>query len=179
MDNLRAFGDQVDRSNPQTTSWGKVKCSGECSSWYGSADHKAKIAPPCWGKFRPGDFLAIRALNWDDIIDQDDDDDNWADPGGASGGRSRSGDDNDNDDGESEEDTQGGEKRTGNGKGTTAGKGKRKTTVDGKGKGKGMGKGNSKVKGIVKYTPGGDDFSRADALQLQKELSEADLDTGS
>ena len=42
---------------------------------------------------------------------------------------------------------------------------------------KGKGKGNSKGKGIVKHTPGGDDISRAVALQLQKEMYEADSDT--
>jgi len=46
----------------------------------------------------------------------------------------------------------------------------------GKGKGKGKGKGNSKGKGIVIHSPGGDDISRAVALQLQKEMSEADWD---
>jgi hypothetical protein len=137
-DNPRAFGDQVDRSNPQTTSSGKVKRTGERFSWYGSDDLRAKIEPPSCRQYKPGDFLAVRPLNWDEIIDEDDDDENWADPGAPSGGRSRPGDDNDNDDGEGEEDTQGGEKGTGKGKGTK----------DGKGKGKGKGKGNGK--GIVK-----------------------------
>jgi len=50
-------------------------------------------------------------------------------------------------------------------------------TEDWKGKGKWKGKGNSKGKGIVIHTPGGDDISRAVALQLQKDMSEADLDT--
>jgi len=49
--------------------------------------------------------------------------------------------------------------------------------MNGKGKGKGKGKGNGKGRGIVKQTPGGDDISRAVASQLQKEMSEADLDT--
>jgi len=48
--------------------------------------------------------------------------------------------------------------------------GKGKETEEGKGKEKGNGKG----KGIVKYTPGGDDISRAVAVQLQKEMYEAD-----
>jgi hypothetical protein len=148
-DNPRAFGDQVDRSNPQTTSSGKVKRTGERFSWYGSDDLRAKIEPPSCRQYKPGDFLAVRPLNWDEIIDEDDDDDNWADPGAPSGGRSRPGDGNDNDDGESEEDTQGGEKGTGKGKGTKDGKGKGKATEDGKGKGKGNGKGNGKGKGIV------------------------------
>jgi len=76
-------------------------------------------------------------------------------------------DGNDNHDGEGKEDTQGGEKGTGKGKGTKDGKGKRK----------GKGKGNVKGKCIVKQTPGGDDISRAVALQLQKEMHEADSDT--
>jgi len=46
----------------------------------------------------------------------------------------------------------------------------------GKGKGKGKWKGNGKRKGIGKQTPGRGDISRAVALQLQKEMSEADLD---
>jgi len=148
-DNPRAFGDQVDRSNPQTTSSGKVKRTGERFSWYGSDDLRAKIEPrSCW-QYKPGDFLAVRPLNWDEIIDEDEDDDNWADPGAPSGRRSRPGDGNDNDDGESEEDTQGGETGTGKGKGTKDGKGKGKATEDGKGKGKGNGKGNGTGKGSV------------------------------
>jgi hypothetical protein len=166
-DNPHTFGDQVDRSNPQTTWSGKVKRTGECFSWYGSDDLWAKIEPPsCW-QYKPGDFLAVRPLNWDEIIDQDDDDENWADPGAPSGGRSCHGDGNDNDHGEGEEDTQGGKKGTGKGKGSNDGKG------IGKRKGKGNGKGNS----IVKRAPGGDAISHAVALQMQKERYEADSGT--
>jgi len=99
-DNPRAFGDQVDCSNPQTTSSGMVKWRGECFSWYGSDDLRAKIDPPSCRQYEPGDILAVRPPNWDEIIDEDDDDENWADPGAPSGGRSRPGDGNDNDDGE-------------------------------------------------------------------------------
>jgi hypothetical protein len=165
-DNPHAFGDQVFRSNPQTTSLEKVKCTCECLSWYGSDDPKAKIEPPSCRQYKPGDFLAVRPLNWDEIIDVDEDDENWADPGAPSGGRSIPGNGKDNDDGECDDDTQSGEKGTGKGKGTN----------DGKGKGKGKGKGNGKGKGIVKQTPGGDNISRAVALQLQKERNEADSD---
>ena len=42
---------------------------------------------------------------------------------------------------------------------------------------KGKGNGNGKGRGIVKQTPGGDDISRAVAVQLQKEMYEADSDT--
>jgi len=155
-DNPRAFGDQVDCSNPQTTSAGKVKRTGERFSWYGSDYPRAKIEPPSCRQYKPGDFLAVRPLNLDEIIDDDDDDENWADPGGPSSGRSHPGDGNDNDNGEGGEDTQGGEKGTG--------------------KGKGKGKGNRKGEGIVKQTPGEDDISRPVALQLQKEMYEADSD---
>jgi hypothetical protein len=42
-DNPRACGDKVDRSNPQTTSLGKVKRTGEHFSWYGSDDLRARL----------------------------------------------------------------------------------------------------------------------------------------
>jgi len=176
-DNTRAFGDRVDCPSPQTTSSGRVERTSDRFSWYGSDDLRAQIEPPSCQQYKPGEFLAVRPLNWDEIIDEDDDDDNRADPGAPSGGRSRPGHGNDNDDGEREEDTQGGEQGTGKGKGTKDGKGKGKATEDGKGKGKGNGKGNGKGKGIVKHTPGGDGISHAVALQLQKKMSEADLDT--
>jgi hypothetical protein len=167
-DNPQAFGDQINRSNPQTTSSGKVTRTGEQFSWSGSDDLRTKIEPSSCRQYKPGNFLAVIRLNWDEIIDEADDDENWADPGPPSGGRSPPGDGNDNDNGEGEEDPQGGEKGTGKGKGTKDGKGK----VKGKGKGMGKGKGT----GIAKQTPGGDDFSCSVALQLQKEWYEADSD---
>ena len=135
-------------------------------SWYGSYDLRAKIEPPSCRQHKPGDFLAVRQPNWDELFEQDDHDEPWADPRGPSGGRSRPGYGNDNDDSEGEEDTQGGEKGTGKGKCTKDGKvkGKGKATEEGKGKG------NGKGKAIVKQTLGGDDISRAVAVQLQKEL---------
>jgi len=139
-DNPRAFGDQVDRCNSQKTSSGKVKRSSESFSWYSSDDLGAKIEQPSCRQYKPGDIMAVRPLNWDEIIDEDDDEEIWADPGAPRGGGSRPGDDNHNDDGEDEEDTQGGETRTGKGKGTK----------DGKGKGKRKGKGNGIGKDIVK-----------------------------
>jgi len=102
-DNPHAFRDQVERSNPQTTSSGKVKRTGEHFSWYCSDDLRAKFEPPSCQQYKPGDFLAVGPLNWDEIIDEDGDDENWADPGGSSGGRSCPGDGNDNDDSEGEE----------------------------------------------------------------------------
>jgi hypothetical protein len=48
LDNPCAFGDQVDRSNPQTTSLGMVKPTGERFTCYGSDDLRAMIEPPRW-----------------------------------------------------------------------------------------------------------------------------------
>jgi hypothetical protein len=62
-DNPRAFEDEVDHSNPQTTSLGKVKRTGERFSWYGCDDLRAKIEPPICRQSKPGDFLAVRPLN--------------------------------------------------------------------------------------------------------------------
>jgi len=128
-------------------------------------------------QYKPGDFLAVTPQNWDGISDEDDDNDNWADPGAPSGWRSCSRDGNDSDNDESEENTPRGEKGTGNGKGRKDGKGNGKATEDGKEKGKGKWKGNSKGKCIIKHTPAGDDISRAVAWLFQKEMSESDWDT--
>jgi hypothetical protein len=103
-DNPSGFGDQVDRCNPQTTSLGQVKRTGEHFSLYHSDDRRAKIEPPtCW-RYKPGNFLAVRRLNWDEIIDEDDGEENRADPGAPSGGRSRPANGNDNDNREGDED---------------------------------------------------------------------------
>ena len=67
--------------------------------------------------------------------------------------------------------TQGSEKGTGNEKGT------KNATGKGKGKGSRKGKRNGKGTGIVEKSPEGDDISLAIALQLKKEMYEADLDT--
>jgi len=131
------------------------------------------IEPPSCREYKPGDFLAVTPLNCNEIIYEEDVDENRADSGGPSGGRSRPGDGNDNDNSEGDEDTQGGEKGTGKGKVTKYGKG----TGKGKAMEEGKGKGNGKGKGIVIQTPGGDNISRAVALQLQKEMYEADSDT--
>jgi hypothetical protein len=143
-DNPCAFGDHVDRSNPQTTTLGKVQCTGEHFSWYDSDNRRAKIDPPSCRQYKPGDFLAVRPLNSDKIICEDDDERNWADLGVLSGGRSRAGDGNDNDNGEREDNMQGGETGTGKANGTKDGKGQRQR----------KGKQNRKGKGIVKQTPG-------------------------
>ena len=61
-------------------------------------------------------------------------------------------------------------------KGTKDGMGRRKSIEDENEKGNGKGNGNGKRKDIVKLTPWGDDISHAVALQLQKEMYEADSD---
>jgi hypothetical protein len=112
-DILHAFVDQVDRSNPQTTSSGKVQSTGECFSWYGSDNLRAKIEPPSCRQDKPDDILAVRPRNLDEIIHKYNNDENWADRGAPSGGRGHLGDGNDNENGEGEEDTKGGGKGTG------------------------------------------------------------------
>jgi len=78
-DNPCAFRDHVDRSNQRKTSSGKVKCTSERFSWYGSDDRRANIEPPSCCQYKPGNFLAVGPLNWDEINDNGDDDQNWAD----------------------------------------------------------------------------------------------------
>jgi hypothetical protein len=55
---------------------GKVKLTGKPFSWYGSDDLRAMIEPPSFRQYKPGDFMAIGPLNWDEIINEDDDDEN-------------------------------------------------------------------------------------------------------
>jgi len=163
-----AFGDQVDHSNPQKTSSGKGKRTGERFSCYCSEVLRATIELPSCRLLKPGDFLAVGPLNRDELIEEDNDNENWADPGAPRGRRSCPGNDNDNDDSAGENDTQGGEKGTGEGNGTKDWEGKGQATEEGKGKGKRKGKGNGNGKGIVKQTSEGDDISRAGALQLKR-----------
>jgi len=99
LDNPRAFGDEVDCSNLQRTSSGRVKRTGDRFCWYSWDDLRAMIEPPSCRQYKPGDFLAVRPMHWDETIDEYDDDENWGDPGAPSGGMTRPGDDNDNDDG--------------------------------------------------------------------------------
>jgi hypothetical protein len=78
-ENLRAFGDQVDHSNSHTTSSGHVKRTCEPFSWYASDDPRAKVEPPSCRQYKQGEILAIRQLNWDEIMDEDDDNENCLD----------------------------------------------------------------------------------------------------
>ena len=81
------------------------------------------------------------------IIDEDDDDENWADPGAPSGGRSCPGDGNENDDGKGEDDMQGCGKGQGQGREQRIGKGRgRQPRTE---RGKGRVRGRETVKGKV------------------------------
>ena len=80
-DNLRAFWDQADYSNPQTTSSSKVKLTSERFSWYGRDYLTATIEPPSCRHYKQRDFLSVSHLNCDEIIDADRADENWADFG--------------------------------------------------------------------------------------------------
>jgi hypothetical protein len=71
--NPHAFEHQVNRSNQKTSSSGMVKPTGEHFSGYSSDDLRHMIElPTCW-QYKPGDILAIRSLNWDEIINDNDD----------------------------------------------------------------------------------------------------------
>jgi len=129
----------------------------------------------------PGDCLAVEPLNWAEMIEEDDEHENWVDPGAPTSGRSLPRDGNDNDNGDGEEDMQGREKGTGKAKDTPAGKRNGKGNGQWKGKAtekeKGKGKGNSTEKSIDKQPPGRDDISYGIVLQWQKQMYEADCDT--
>ena len=84
-DNPHVFRNQVHCATPQTTSSGKVKYSVKCFSLYGSDDLSVKIEPRCRRHYKLSDVLAIRPMNSDETIDEDDYDDNLADHGAPSG----------------------------------------------------------------------------------------------
>jgi len=67
--------------------------------------------------------MACKPPNWNEIIDEDDDDEHWADPWVPTGGKRRPRDGNDTDEGEGEEDMQGGKTWTRKGLATKDGKG--------------------------------------------------------
>jgi len=133
--------------------------------------------PPSGWQFKPGHFLPIRPLKWDEIIDKDNDDEYWVEPGAPSSGRCLPGDGNDNDAGKGEENTQGGENGTGKENGTNHLTWQGKATEDRKGQGKGKGKANGKGARIVKQIPHCDDISPAIGVQLYKDIYEANLVT--
>jgi hypothetical protein len=61
-DNPQAFGDVVDRSNPQYTKSGKIKRTGARFKWYGSSDFAAKMEPPTCREHDPADFVALAPI---------------------------------------------------------------------------------------------------------------------
>lgn len=136
-DNPHTFDDQVNCSNLQTNSLGKDTFAVQCFSLYSSSDLSATIEMPSFQQYKPGDLLAVRLLNWDEITDQDDDDWSLVDPGSLSGGRNHPGHCNGNDDGKCEEDKRGSRKGRGNAKRIKTGKVKGKVTENDKGKVKG------------------------------------------
>jgi hypothetical protein len=65
-DNPDAFGDVVDRSNPQFTKSKKIKRTGPRWNWYGTSDFAAKFEPPSCRDQEPGEFLASERRAWRD-----------------------------------------------------------------------------------------------------------------
>jgi len=143
-DNPHAFRDQINRSSLQTASLGMDKRTGKHFYWYGSNDLGGKMESKSGQRYKPGDLLPVRSLNWDELIDKVDDNENWVDPRAPSSGRSHLRYGNDTDDSKGKHDTQGSEKGTGKRQVAKDGKGKQKATEDGKGKGKALEKGNGK-----------------------------------
>jgi hypothetical protein len=88
-DHPRAFGDQSNRFIPLTTSLRKVKCTGKSFSWYSSNNLRSKIQSAWCRQYKLGDFVAVGPLNWDEIIDDDDDNKDCTDPGVPKGRMSR------------------------------------------------------------------------------------------
>lgn len=115
-------------------------------------------------------MLDIRPLNWDEIIEEDDDNENWADRGSLGDRSTHPGDENHHHDGKGQVNKQGGVQWTRKGKGTQDENGKGKATEDEKGRGKGLGMPNGERKGIVILTPGGDVISHAIDLLMHMEM---------
>jgi hypothetical protein len=69
-DNPHALGNQVDRSNPWITSLGNVEHSWKRFSSYCSNDLWAEIEQVSCRQYKPGDFLSVRRLNRDEILQQ-------------------------------------------------------------------------------------------------------------
>jgi hypothetical protein len=55
----RRFADQVDGSNSQTNSLGKVKRTSERFSWHGSNDLRAKMVPPSCRQYNQATSWAL------------------------------------------------------------------------------------------------------------------------
>jgi len=98
---------------------------------------------------KPCDFLAVRPLNWDGGIDDDDEGENWVHRSVPSSGRSHPTHGINNNDGEGEEDKQGGEKGTGKGREQTMGRGNGRQPRTGRGKRRGKGRETVKAKVLL------------------------------
>jgi hypothetical protein len=85
-----------------TTASGKVKLTGEYFSGYRSDDPIAKPELPSSQRYKEGNILAVIPMNSDDIINNDDEDGHWADPGGWSDAQRCPGEDKHTDDSEGE-----------------------------------------------------------------------------
>jgi hypothetical protein len=141
-------------------------------SLYHHDEHSAKFEPPCCRQSNSGQFLTPRAVSWDEIIDENNDDVSWADLRAQRSGSSCPSDGNDIKNCEDTNKTQGCEIGTGRWKGTVDVTGRGIGTAMEKVKGKG--KRNWKGKGIIKQTPEGNDSSCTVTWLLQKEPYNAD-----
>jgi hypothetical protein len=72
-----------------TTGSVNVKCTFERCARYRPDDLHTVIESCSWQQEKPGEFLTVRPMNWDEILDKDDDTANWADPGPPSDGWGR------------------------------------------------------------------------------------------
>jgi len=61
-----AVREQVDHSNAQRTSSGKVNPTCKSFSWYSSDDIRAEIESPSCLQYKPGTFQGVGLLNWDE-----------------------------------------------------------------------------------------------------------------
>jgi hypothetical protein len=116
-DRPSALGDEVIRSNPQKTRLVKLNLAGEHFSSYGSGELMATVEQPACRLCKRGDFFAIRRLNRDQAIANDDDDENCGGPEMPSCVLSHPGHKDGNDDGNGEEGMPGGVTGTRNGRG--------------------------------------------------------------
>jgi len=155
-DNPCAVSDLVDCSTPENTSFRYIQWSGKCVSCYGTNYLQPMIESPRCRQHKQDEYVAIRPLNRNEIIDVDDEIVEGADPGALSWLRSFLGNANGNDHSAGEEDKLGSEKRIWLGKQAKIGMshGKAIEDVKGKCKQKEKGKGTDEGKCIMKQTPG-------------------------
>jgi hypothetical protein len=71
-DNPGAFMDEVASFYPPKTISGKAKPHGDSFYLSGCDYPRAKSEESCCQQYKPSDVLAIKPLNWDEIIDDND-----------------------------------------------------------------------------------------------------------